>query len=73
MTKKLVAYDYEAQRWVEGETARALLVAQAEETLAVLDGPEGERYVAATRRRGEPAVTVAQARAAVVAELESLR
>jgi hypothetical protein len=36
---RLVAYDYAAQRWVEGPGAARLLRAQAEDTLACIDLP----------------------------------
>lgn len=41
------AYDYEAQRWVQGEAARTLLIEQAESELAILQqsDEEGRRYL----------------------------
>jgi uncharacterized protein YidB (DUF937 family) len=49
-----VAYDYQAQAWISGPAADALLRAQIGETLAILaDAGDGDRYAAWIGRPGE--------------------
>ena len=69
----MTAYDYDRQTWVTGEPARLLLIAQDEETLACLSGPDAARYLAFTRRRGEPIIPVDAAHAVVVERLATLK
>lgn len=38
------AYDYTKQGWVNGATARVALIAQAQETLALLESDRGGDY-----------------------------
>lgn len=66
------AFDYDRQRWVTGERARVMLVAQLSETLGVLESPRGADYLAFTRKAGDPAQTVAEAVAAIRAQLTEL-
>ena len=46
----LNAYDYQKQKWVTGEEARALLIAQLRAELEILRGPNAAAYVAMTRK-----------------------
>jgi hypothetical protein len=39
------AYDYRAQRWVDGEEAVALRITQLKEELAVLESPMGQAFL----------------------------
>ncbi len=39
------AYDYDRQCWVEGPAATALLYDQLEETVGILEGPDGQLYL----------------------------
>jgi hypothetical protein len=48
---RLVAYDYAAQRWVEGPGAGRLLRAQAEDTLACIDLPRYRALMGYTPER----------------------
>lgn len=41
---RLCAFDYSAQRWVEGEAARPLLIAQFQAEVDLLSGASGESY-----------------------------
>jgi hypothetical protein len=47
----LVAYDYAAQRWVEGHGAALLLREQAEDTIACIDDPEYRAMMGYTPER----------------------
>lgn len=40
----MYAYDYNQQKWVEGEAARKLLIEQAGEEISLLEGPRGHDY-----------------------------
>lgn len=43
--KTLAAYDYDAQRWIEGEEARLLLIKQVGEEIALIQTPgKGAEY-----------------------------
>ena len=54
-----LAYDYDARRWIEGPEATALLKRQHDELVTLLRSPQGQAYLDATRRRGEPRRMVA--------------
>lgn len=41
-----IAYDYERQRWVTGEAALICRRDQTRASIALLSGPEGEKYAA---------------------------
>ena len=43
-----LAYDYDKQEWVKGNTATAVLAKQAQETLAVIDEPAYQHMVGLT-------------------------
>lgn len=43
-TSAIVAYDYDQQRWIDGEPARILRAAQLREEIALFQGPTGEEY-----------------------------
>lgn len=43
-TIAIVAYDYDRQRWIDGEPARILRRRQLEEEIALFQGPTGEEY-----------------------------
>lgn len=45
---KLTAYDYDRQVWVEGEAARALLIAQLQSERALLQSPKGPQFAGVT-------------------------
>lgn len=40
----IVAYNYDEQRWIDGEPARVLRAAQLREEIALFQGPTGEEY-----------------------------
>lgn len=40
------AYDYEAQRWVDGSEARLILLRQAKQDLEILRGPRAAQFAA---------------------------
>jgi hypothetical protein len=40
------AYDYDEQRWLQGESARQLRLRQLREELELLSGPRGADYAA---------------------------
>jgi|GWRWMinimDraft_5_1066013.scaffolds.fasta_scaffold115744_1 hypothetical protein len=42
---KLTAYDYNAQKWIEGEEARPILLKQYHEDLEILHSDKAERPV----------------------------
>ena len=46
----MTAFDYKAQRWVEGHEAAVLLTQQAREELALLRSDRGQDYHVSTRR-----------------------
>jgi len=56
----LVAYDYDAQRWVEGPGAARLLREQAEDTLAGIDDPEYRAMMGYTPERAAAIKAVAE-------------
>jgi hypothetical protein len=47
MTTDYTAYDYTAQKWITGPSAKAMLIEQAHEDLALLNGDGGEAYAKA--------------------------
>lgn len=54
-----MAYDYDAQAWVEGPRAEQLLSEQRGEILAILRSGRGQEYLDYVRRKGEPRRLVA--------------
>lgn len=42
---KLTAYDYDNQKWIEGESARPILIEQYKQELEILNSDEAESYV----------------------------
>lgn len=50
----MIAYDYDRQKWVEGDEARALRRRQLIEERELIAGPEGENYLRATGRQETP-------------------
>jgi hypothetical protein len=56
MEKKHLAYDYDAQQWVEGDEARLELIRQHRQELTILESPDGLAYVKFATKR--PADTV---------------
>ena len=52
LSRPELAYDYEAQRWVEGPAAVRLRLAQLQEELDLLTGPRGLEYFRFTANTG---------------------
>ncbi len=42
----MIAFDYEAQKWVEGAEGRGERCRQIHEELALLNSPKGQKYAA---------------------------
>lgn len=53
--KTYSAYDYETQRWVQGDQARQLLIQQEEKNIAIFEGPGGLNFVLFNRIKESPA------------------
>jgi len=53
VSTRLAAYDYDAQRWVEGPVAARLLREQAEDTIAGIDDPEYRAMMGYTPARAD--------------------
>ena len=63
------AYDYRTQAWVTGPAAVALRREQLAEELALVESPQGQRWLDGMRRRGEPRQIAAHVAQAIRAEM----
>lgn len=61
----MIAYDYKAQRWVEGREGTVLRLAQLHQEEAELFSPRGQDYLAFTGSN----LTLADAQAAVTSNI----
>lgn len=69
------AYDYKAQRWVEGEDATAILEAQMMDEIELLAGDDGENFamMIGVNRKDQLEKTVRCLRASLAARLTRSR
>lgn len=58
----LTAYDYDKQKWVTGEEARAVRIAQLRAELEILRGPDAAAFIAFEKRKGPVAREIAAER-----------
>jgi hypothetical protein len=65
-------FDYESQTWKQGEEARLLRVQHLKEELSILEGPRGEEFLAYTRKKGDPVLSLEEAKAKLRALLEEV-
>lgn len=58
----LTEFDYEQQVWKTGEEARLLRVQHLKEELQILEGPRGGEFLVFTRKKGDPVMSLEEAK-----------